>query len=105
MKPLELAGEVDEQRQLHATLPADVPAGPVRVLVSWPESANGANGAVTQPASLESSSDAPGQSRTPSDEDWDSMMQLIEECQMNTGIGDLAHQHDHYLYGKPKRSE
>ena len=105
MKALELVGEVDEQRQLHATLPADAPAGPVRVLVSWPESANGTNGAATQPAPLESNSDVPGQSRTPSDEDWDSMMQLIEECQMNTGIGDLAHQHDHYLYGKPKRSE
>ena len=28
--------------------------------------------------------------------------QLIEECQVDTGITDLASQHDHYLYGKPK---
>jgi hypothetical protein len=27
---------------------------------------------------------------------------LIEECTVDTGIPDLAHQHDHYLYGKPK---
>ncbi len=33
----------------------------------------------------------------------DSLMQLIEACRMETGIGDLAHQHDHYLHGHPKR--
>lgn len=28
---------------------------------------------------------------------------LIAECQMDTGIADLASQHDTYLYGKPRR--
>ena len=37
MKALELVGEVDEQRQLHAALPAYATPGTVRVLVLWPE--------------------------------------------------------------------
>ena len=36
---------------------------------------------------------------------WDALTKLIEECQMDTGISDLAHRHDHYLYGTPKREE
>lgn len=28
---------------------------------------------------------------------------LLEKCAVDTGIDDLAHQHDHYLYGKAKR--
>ena len=36
------------------------------------------------------------------DESWDTFFQLIKECGMDTGIADLADQHDHYLYGKPK---
>ncbi len=28
---------------------------------------------------------------------------LIAECDIDTGIRDLASQHDHYLYGKPKK--
>jgi len=28
---------------------------------------------------------------------------LIAECEADTGISDLASQHDHYLYGKPKK--
>lgn len=28
---------------------------------------------------------------------------LIEQCAIDTGIPDLAHQHDHYLYGTPKQ--
>jgi hypothetical protein len=35
--------------------------------------------------------------------DYDSLTKLLEECQMDTGIEDLAHQHDHYLHGTPKR--
>jgi hypothetical protein len=30
--------------------------------------------------------------------DWDAFVQF----KVQTGISDLAHQHDHYLYGKPK---
>ncbi len=37
--------------------------------------------------------------------DYDALTKLIEECQMETGISDLAYQHDHYLYGTPKRPE
>jgi hypothetical protein len=33
----------------------------------------------------------------------DSLIRLIDECGVDSGIGDLAHQHDHYLYGTPKR--
>ena len=33
---------------------------------------------------------------------WDALQQLVEDCMVETGISDLAHQHDHYLYGKPK---
>ena len=39
------------------------------------------------------------------EEDWDKLYKLIENCTINTGIGDLAHQHDHYLYGTPKKDE
>jgi len=28
---------------------------------------------------------------------------LIAECEVDTGIEDLAAQHDHYLYGKSKK--
>lgn len=34
---------------------------------------------------------------------WDHLMQIIEQNIVDTGIEDLAHQHDHYLYGKPKQ--
>ncbi len=33
----------------------------------------------------------------------DDLGELLERCQVNTGIKDLAYQHDHYLYGTPKR--
>jgi hypothetical protein len=36
-------------------------------------------------------------------EDWDILTQLVKGCAVETGISDLAHQHDHYLYGKPKK--
>ncbi len=49
--------------------------------------------------------DEEGAADDPSDVDsgWDSLLELIERCKVDTGIGDLAHQHDHYLYGRPKR--
>ncbi|MBE9018458.1 hypothetical protein C7Y66_30085 [Chroococcidiopsis sp. CCALA 051] len=34
---------------------------------------------------------------------WDEFEQLIERCAVDTGIEDLAHQHDHYIHGTPKR--
>lgn len=33
----------------------------------------------------------------------DDLGELLERCQVNTGIKDLAYQHDHYLYGTPKK--
>jgi predicted DNA-binding antitoxin AbrB/MazE fold protein len=37
--------------------------------------------------------------------DWDKLRQLIKDSQVDTGIDDLAHQHDHYLYKTSKREE
>jgi len=47
----------------------------------------------------------PPDSSTISEEDttWDALAQLVEDCAVETGVTDLAHQHDHYLYGKPKK--
>jgi hypothetical protein len=39
------------------------------------------------------------------EEDWDALVKLLRDCAVDTGIPDLAHQHDHYLYGTPKREE
>ncbi len=33
-----------------------------------------------------------------------SLEKLIEACQVDTGIEDLASEHDHYLYGTPKKN-
>ena len=35
--------------------------------------------------------------------DWEELNQILADCQVDTGIEDLAHQHDHYIRGKPKR--
>jgi hypothetical protein len=37
------------------------------------------------------------------DSDWDKLSQILDECQIETGITDLAYQHDHYIHGTPKR--
>ncbi len=36
---------------------------------------------------------------------WQRLFAAIEENQIDADITDLAHQHDHYLYGKPKRED
>lgn len=28
---------------------------------------------------------------------WDALTQLVDNCAVETGVRDLAHQHDHYL--------
>ena len=43
------------------------------------------------------------ESQSKEDVFWDEFDQILEECQMNTGIADLSYQHDHYIYGTPKR--
>ena len=35
---------------------------------------------------------------------WEALTRLVESCAVETGIHDLAHEHDHYLHGKPKKS-
>jgi predicted DNA-binding antitoxin AbrB/MazE fold protein len=37
------------------------------------------------------------------DRSWDTLTQLLGDCEIDTGVQDLASQHDHYLYGIPKR--
>jgi hypothetical protein len=37
MKAIELIGDIDEQHRLRAEVPAEVPAGPVRVIVLLPD--------------------------------------------------------------------
>jgi hypothetical protein len=34
--------------------------------------------------------------------EWNALFRLIEENAVETGITDLAREHNHYLYGKPK---
>lgn len=33
----------------------------------------------------------------------DDLGDLLEQCKVQTGISDLAEQHDHYIHGTPKR--
>ncbi len=37
------------------------------------------------------------------DHSWNALAELVNECAIDTGIRDLAHQHDHYLYGTSKQ--
>jgi len=41
--------------------------------------------------------------RAMEDRSWDALTRLIAECAIDIGVPDLASQHDHYLYGIPKR--
>ena len=45
--------------------------------------------------------DNASQSSFTDDSAWDALEQLVKNCMVEMGITDLAHQHDHYLYGKP----
>jgi predicted DNA-binding antitoxin AbrB/MazE fold protein len=40
------------------------------------------------------------QSQAMDDHSWDALTKLLAECAINTGVSDLARQHDHYLYGR-----
>ena len=33
---------------------------------------------------------------------WDEFDEILEDCQVSTGIKDLSYQHDHYIHGTPK---
>jgi hypothetical protein len=41
MKAIELLGDIDEKHRLRAEVPADVPAGPVRLIVLLPDEDEG----------------------------------------------------------------
>ncbi len=47
----------------------------------------------------------PDESESENQNGWERLMAVIEENQIDTDITDLAHQHDHYLYGTPKRED
>ena len=75
-----------EQGVLRLKEPLSLPDGtPVEVTVTSHEADNGEG------------------SRAMEDRSWDALTQLIAECAIDTGVPDLASQHDHYLYGIPKR--
>jgi hypothetical protein len=60
------------------------------------------NGVARPAESILGEGDLPPQA-TANETVWDALQQLVEHCTVETGISDLAHQHDHYLYGKPKQ--
>ena len=35
---------------------------------------------------------------------WDALAALLDDCAVDVEAADLAHEHDHYLYGKPKKN-
>jgi hypothetical protein len=39
-----------------------------------------------------------------SEDAWQAMTQLVESCEVETGIRDLAHRHDDYLHHRPPES-
>ena len=47
--------------------------------------------------------DESGAIPTNGDAAWDALTNLLQKSSVDTGVSDLAHQHDHYLYGKPKQ--
>ena len=80
MKAYEMIGEVNEFHELRLIVPREIPAGTVKVIVEIEDV-----------------------SETPTSEN-DSLLNLVAQCKMRTGIEDLAHQHDHYLHGTPKKT-
>lgn len=50
-----------------------------------------------------SQEDNGSRSQVMEDQSWDALTKLLAECAIDTGVPDLAQQHDHYLYGIPKR--
>jgi len=43
------------------------------------------------------------QSQPMEERSWDALSQLLAECAIDTGIPDLARQHDQYLYSNSKK--
>lgn len=38
-------------------------------------------------------------------EGWAFLTKILDEAKVETGIPDLAHEHDHYIHGTPKRGD
>jgi predicted DNA-binding antitoxin AbrB/MazE fold protein len=75
-----------EQGMLRLTEPLSLPEGTqVEVTVTAPGKDNG-----EPPQAMDGRS-------------WDTLTQLLADCEIDTGVTDLTRQHDHYLYGIPKR--
>ena len=36
--------------------------------------------------------------------EWHALTELLDDCAIDINVPDLAHEHDHYLYGKPKKN-
>ena len=93
MKAFELRREVDEQHCLRAQMRNDCATGEVRGIVLRPESDNGTNGATQNRQDVGAE-----------DESSD-LLSWLDGLAVDAGIEDLAHQHDHYIHGTPKRGE
>lgn len=78
MKAYKMIGEVDEFHELRLIVPPEIPVGVVKIIVEIEEA------------------------QSPEE---DSLLSLVAQCKVRTGISDLAHQHDHYLHGTPKKTE
>ncbi|HEX8846922.1 MAG TPA: hypothetical protein VF791_19930 [Pyrinomonadaceae bacterium] len=35
--------------------------------------------------------------------EWNALTELLDDCAVDLDTPDLAHEHDYYLYGKPKK--
>jgi hypothetical protein len=35
---------------------------------------------------------------------WNALAELLDNCAIDMDVPDLAHEHDHYLYGKSKKN-
>ena len=75
-----------EQGVLRLKEPLSLPDGTqVDVTVIAPEEGNGEHTQIME------------------DSAWDALTQLLADCAIDTGVPDLASEHDHHLYGIPKR--
>lgn len=83
-----------EKGKILALEPVDEAFEGKEVTITFDEKPNGgANGNKAKP------------SRAEIRHGWERLLKTIKENQIETDITDMAHQHDHYLYGTPKRED
>ncbi len=107
MKTYELIGEVDERHELHLVVPQECAAGKVRVLVMEPESALSEQAIAPRKSMMQIMSEEQTHTNgsTVSGIKEPDLAEWIKQFAMDTGIEDLAHEHDHYIHGTPKRND